>query len=115
MVIKGDGIGRYSKNGWSAIFKPVSNCTYAEVVKDQTSIPMWTSIQQSDRVTELVKNEDQIKRPDQYPLSFPKQLADKLLMHHSNPPLFFGAQVGKDYKRSYFFSFFGMLLDRMQL
>jgi hypothetical protein len=33
MIIKGDGIGRYSKNGWTAIFKPVSNCTYAEIIK----------------------------------------------------------------------------------
>jgi hypothetical protein len=80
---------------------------------------MWTSIQQSDQVTELVQSEKQIKRPDQLPLSFPKQLANKLLTHHSNPPLFFGAQVRYILYilivKWASFSSIGMLLDPMQL
>jgi hypothetical protein len=57
------------------------------------SIPKWTSIEQTDLITHFVGDEENVKRPVQLPLSFPAQFADKLLKHHSNPALFFGAQV----------------------
>jgi hypothetical protein len=93
MLINNDAIGKYSKKGWTSIFQPVSNCAYAEVIKAGKPIPNWFSIEQTDRITNLIVNESGIKRPDQLPMSFPKQLADQLLTHHSNPSLFFGAQV----------------------
>jgi hypothetical protein len=97
MVIENDNaVEQYTTKGWTSVFQPISNCTYAEVVKvikTEKLIKNWFSIEQTDRITNLIVNESGIKRPDQLPMSFPKQLADKLLTHHSNPSLFFGAQV----------------------
>lgn len=94
LVLDKDGDGwRYSKHGWTAVFKEISSCTYADAVPSGTSTESWKSVEQADRVTFLTIVEALVKKPDQLPLSFPKQLADQLLTHHSNPSVFFGSQV----------------------
>lgn len=54
---------------------------------------MWTGIHQKARVVRLPIIDALFLRPEQLPLSFPQQLADSLLTHHSNPPIFFVSQV----------------------
>ncbi|KAI6190592.1 hypothetical protein M3Y97_00135300 [Aphelenchoides bicaudatus] len=93
LVLDKDGDGwRYSKQGWTSVFKAISSCTFADAVPVGTSTESWKTVNDKARVTFLTIVEALIKKPEQLPLSFPKQLADNLLTHHSYPPVFFGSQ-----------------------
>ena len=48
--------------------------------------------QQTARVVRLPIVDGLGVKPEQLPLSFPRELRDELLTHHSNPPVFFVAQ-----------------------
>ncbi|KAI6230825.1 hypothetical protein M3Y99_01027500 [Aphelenchoides fujianensis] len=93
LVLDKDGDGwRYSKHGWTAVFEAISSCKYHDAVPAGTQIETWNAVDQSARVTSLTIVEALMKRPVQLPLSFPKELADQLLIHHSYPPVFFVGQ-----------------------
>ncbi|KAI6212906.1 hypothetical protein M3Y94_00084800 [Aphelenchoides besseyi] len=93
LVLDRDGDGwRYSKHGWTAVFEEISSCKYVDAVPSGTHVEAWNSVDQTERVTSLTIVEALQKRPAQLPLSFPKELADQLLTHHSYPPVFFVGQ-----------------------
>ncbi|CAD5231389.1 unnamed protein product [Bursaphelenchus xylophilus] len=93
MVLQQDGEGwRYSKHGWTAVFEDVSGCRYGDAVQKSEKVEAWRSIDQPDRVTFLTIVDALHTKPAQLPLSFPKELANELLTHHSNPPVFFESQ-----------------------
>jgi len=91
MVLVDDGRAwRYSNDGWEAVFKPVGKCKYANSgISDSVH---WSGINQKERVVKLPIVDGLANRPDQLPLSFPKQIRDTLLKHHSNPPVYFVSQ-----------------------
>uniref|UniRef100_A0AC34PUC7 GT23 domain-containing protein n=1 Tax=Panagrolaimus sp. JU765 TaxID=591449 RepID=A0AC34PUC7_9BILA len=45
-----------------------------------------------DRVIKLPIIDGLNNRPEQLPLSFPKQISETLLKHHTNPPVYFMSQ-----------------------
>ena len=96
MIMERDGSEwRYSNNGWNSVFLPITNCSVTSVIKSNNlddNIESWRSIKQKSRVVRLPIVDALFSRPEQLPLSFPSQLADALLTHHSNPPLFFVSQ-----------------------
>ncbi|KAE9546478.1 hypothetical protein FO519_010310, partial [Halicephalobus sp. NKZ332] len=81
---------RYSSEGWEAVFKPVGKCTNGNSgISDSVH---WSGLDQKDRVVKLPIVDGLVSRPEHLPLSFPKQISETLLKHHSNPPVYFISQ-----------------------
>ncbi|KAI1717593.1 variant SH3 domain-containing protein [Ditylenchus destructor] len=92
MILERDGNDwRYSHHGWKAAFKPITNCSFDKEVPSAGAEP-YTGLSQTARIVRLPIVDGLSSRPEHLPLSFPKQFADILLTHHSNPPVFFVAQ-----------------------
>uniref|UniRef100_A0AC35FRP5 Alpha-(1,6)-fucosyltransferase N- and catalytic domain-containing protein n=1 Tax=Panagrolaimus sp. PS1159 TaxID=55785 RepID=A0AC35FRP5_9BILA len=57
-----------------------------------TGAASWNGINQEERVVRLPIVDGLTNRPPQLPLSFPKQFANEILKHHTNPPAYFISQ-----------------------
>ncbi|CAD6186697.1 unnamed protein product [Caenorhabditis auriculariae] len=91
LVLRRDGTTwRYSTNGWSAVFMPLSNCTYEEIIANEQSA---TFTEQSEsRIVTLGIVDGLSNKPLFLPLAFPSTLSKELTSLHSNPPVFFVGQ-----------------------
>ncbi|CAJ0577233.1 unnamed protein product, partial [Mesorhabditis spiculigera] len=81
---------RYSRQGWSGAFLPVSKCSADEALNGETPHAFRGSA--GVRVVELPIVDALQDRPATLPLSLPKQLEDEMLKLHSNPPVYFISQ-----------------------
>jgi glycoprotein 6-alpha-L-fucosyltransferase len=91
LVLENDGTSwRYSSKGWESVFLPVGKCkSYNSGI---TGAASWNGINQEERVVRLPIVDGLTNRPPQLPLSFPKQFANEILKHHTNPPAYFISQ-----------------------
>uniref|UniRef100_A0A914EH17 Alpha-(1,6)-fucosyltransferase n=1 Tax=Acrobeloides nanus TaxID=290746 RepID=A0A914EH17_9BILA len=93
MVLEKDGTDwRYSKKGWTSVFLPVTSCSHRTAVPADIDVQSWAGAEQTARVVRLPIAYGLSNPPKQLPLSFPKQISEFLLAHHSNPPVYFIAQ-----------------------
>uniref|UniRef100_A0A914YLT6 GT23 domain-containing protein n=1 Tax=Panagrolaimus superbus TaxID=310955 RepID=A0A914YLT6_9BILA len=91
LMLENDGTSwRYSSKGWESVFLPVGKCKFSN--SGSLSPASWNGINQEDRVVRLPIVDGLTNRPPQLPLSFPKQIADEILKHHTNPPAYFISQ-----------------------
>ncbi|XP_061164146.1 alpha-(1,6)-fucosyltransferase-like [Saccostrea echinata] len=85
---------RYASAGWESVFQPLSNtCTK----KDGTSSEHWkepSSIEHV-QVIEMPIIDSLHPRPNYLPLSFPKDLADRLIRLHGDPTVWWIGQFVK--------------------
>uniref|UniRef100_A0A914CQI2 Alpha-(1,6)-fucosyltransferase n=1 Tax=Acrobeloides nanus TaxID=290746 RepID=A0A914CQI2_9BILA len=90
MVFEKDGTDwRYSQKGWTSVFLPVTSCSHSAAVPANTNVQSWAGVEQTDRVVRLPIVDGLSHHPEHLPLSFPKQISEFLLAHHSNPPVYF--------------------------
>ncbi|XP_062585008.1 alpha-(1,6)-fucosyltransferase-like [Saccostrea cucullata] len=85
---------RYASAGWESVFQPLSNtCTK----KDGTSSEHWKepSSIENVQVIEMPIIDSLHPRPDYLPLSFPKDLADRLIRVHGDPTVWWIGQFVK--------------------
>ncbi|VDD95078.1 unnamed protein product [Enterobius vermicularis] len=87
---------RYTENGWNRLFKPVTNCSYYQIAKDNDIIVTWRTINNQSKVMFLHffdDNEQNFLEPN-----IPK--AYRALEYlHSNPYVFFISQYKKFFMR----------------
>jgi glycoprotein 6-alpha-L-fucosyltransferase len=91
LVLENDGTSwRYSSKGWESVFLSIGKCRTSN--SRITSSALWNGIAQEERAVRLPIVDGLSHRPPQLPLSFPKQIADEILKHHTNPPAYFISQ-----------------------
>lgn len=85
---------RYAAAGWESVFQPISNtCT----TKTGTSSVFWKDPKTIEdvQVIEMPIIDSLHPRPDYLPLSFPKDLSDRLLRLHGDPTVWWIGQFIK--------------------
>ncbi|KAE9545815.1 hypothetical protein FO519_010973, partial [Halicephalobus sp. NKZ332] len=64
---------KYSSDTWDTVFKPIGKCNRSHF--EVSEIVHWDGSDQKDRIIGLPIIDDLINKPEQVPLSFPKQIS----------------------------------------